>query len=337
MENARHPLPGIDYPRTFQEMDNWFRTEAGGRDYVRRLRWPQGFVCRRCGAIGEPWVTARGVFHCRACAGETSLTAGTIFEGTRKPLRMWFLAMWFVTSQKNGVSALGLQRVLGLGSYETAWTWLHKLRRAMVRPGRDCLTGTVEVDETYVGGPEEGKRGREVETKAIVVVAAEKSGRGVGRIRLRRIGCVRGQPAPLRPGCRGARFCGSHRRMERLLQAGGGRLQAPGHRHQKRGGTGARGHAARPHGRLAAQAVADRHSPRRHPAPASRLLPRRIHFPLQPPALTSSGIALSSPRPTGGCCPSCPVSHDRRPPPRRTWVKGIPTFPEYQSVDDVVL
>ena len=175
MENGSHPVPGIDYPRTFQEMDTWFRTEAGCRDYVRRLRWPEGFVCRRCGAIGEPWVTARGVFHCRACAGETSLTAGTIFEGTRKPLRMWFLAMWFVTSQKNGVSALGLQRVLGLGSYETAWTWLHKLRRAMVRPGRDCLAGTVEVDETYVGGPEVGKRGREVETKAIVVVAAEKA------------------------------------------------------------------------------------------------------------------------------------------------------------------
>ena len=114
MENGRHPVPGIDYPRTFQEMDTWFRTEAGCRDYVRRLRWPEGFVCRRCGAIGEPWVTARGVFHCRACAGETSLTAGTIFEGTRKPLRMWFLAMWFVTGQKNGVSALGLQRVLGL-------------------------------------------------------------------------------------------------------------------------------------------------------------------------------------------------------------------------------
>ena len=173
-------------------MDAWFRTEAGCRDYVRRLRWPEGFVCRRCGAIGEPWVTARGVFHCRACAGETSLTAGTIFEGTRKPLRMWFLAMWLVTSQKNGVSALGLQRVLGLGSYETAWTWLHKLRRAMVRPGRDCLTGTIEVDETYVGGPEVGKRGREVETKAIVVVAAEKSGRAVGRIRLRRVKDVSG-------------------------------------------------------------------------------------------------------------------------------------------------
>jgi transposase-like protein len=100
---------------------------------------------------------------------------------------MWFLAMWFVTSQKNGVSALGLQRALGLGSYETAWTWLHKLRRAMVRPGRDCLTGTVEVDETYVGGPEEGKRGRGAEAKTIVAVAAEKSGRAIGRIRLRRI------------------------------------------------------------------------------------------------------------------------------------------------------
>lgn len=187
METAKHPVPGIDYPRTFQEMDEWFATEAACRDYIRRLRWPDGFVCRRCGTAGEPWVTARGVLHCQACDGETSLTAGTLFQDTRKPLRLWFLAMWFVTSQKNGVSALGLQRVLGLGSYETAWTWLHKLRRAMVRPGRDCLAGAVEVDETYVGGPEDGKSGRETETKAIVAVAAEKSGRGIGRIRLRRI------------------------------------------------------------------------------------------------------------------------------------------------------
>ena len=115
------------------------------------------------------------------------MTAGTIFEGTRKPLRTWFLAIWFVTSQKNGMSALGLQRALGLGSYETSWTWLHKLRRAMVRPGRDHLAGEIEADETYVGGPEEGKRGREVESKAIVAVAAEQRGRGIGRIRLRRV------------------------------------------------------------------------------------------------------------------------------------------------------
>ena len=105
---------------------------------------------------------------------------GTIFEGTRKPLRTWFLAMWFVTSQKNGMSALGLQRALGLGSYETSWTWLHKLRRAMVPPGRDRLAGEIEADETYVGGPEEGKRGRAVESKAIVAVAAEQRGRGIG-------------------------------------------------------------------------------------------------------------------------------------------------------------
>lgn len=97
---------------------------------------------------------------CKACNAETSLTAGTVFQDTRKPLRMWFLAMWFVTSQKNGVSALGLQRVLGLGSYETAWTWLHKLRRAMVRPARERLTGEIEIDETYVGGPEASEPGR---------------------------------------------------------------------------------------------------------------------------------------------------------------------------------
>ena len=132
-------------------------------------------------------MTARGVFRCKACDGSTSLTAGTVFQDTRKPLRTWFLAMWFITSQKNGMSALGLQRALGLGSYETAWTWLHKLRRAMVRPGRDRLTGEVEVDETYVGGPEEGRRGREIEKKSIVVVAAEKNARAIGRIRLKRV------------------------------------------------------------------------------------------------------------------------------------------------------
>jgi len=193
MEKAREtpvavtPGAGVEYPRTFDEMDEWFRTEAGCRAYIQRLRWPEGFVCGRCGVVGEPWVTARGVFRCKTCDGSTSLTAGTVFQDTRKPLRTWFLAMWFITSQKNGVSALGLQRVLGLGSYETAWTWLHKLRRAMVRPGRDLLTGEVEIDETFVGGPEEGKRGREIEKKSIVVVAAEKNGRGIGRIRLKHI------------------------------------------------------------------------------------------------------------------------------------------------------
>jgi transposase-like protein len=100
---------------------------------------------------------------------------------------MWFRAMWWVTSQKNGVSALGLQRVLGLGSYPTAWGWLHKLRRAMVRPGRDRLSGNIEVDETYVGGSEEGVVGRQTERKTLIVVAAQENGRGIGRVRMRRI------------------------------------------------------------------------------------------------------------------------------------------------------
>ena len=120
------------------------------------------------------------------------MTAGTILERTQKPLRVWFQAMWYVTSQKSGGSALGLQQVLGLGSYQTAWSWLHKLRRAMVRPSRDRLQGCVEMEETYVGGNEEGVRGRQTEDQAIVVVAAEQDGRGIGRIRLRRVPDVSG-------------------------------------------------------------------------------------------------------------------------------------------------
>src|SRR3954471_136109 len=144
MEGTKHLTPGVDYPRTFQEFDEWFATEAKCREYIHRLRWPDGFVCQNCGVIGNAWIMSRDRFRCRSCEAETSPTAGTIFADIRKPLRTWFLAMWFVTSQKNGVSALGLQRVLGFGSYETAWTWLHKLRRAMVRPGRDALGGVVE-------------------------------------------------------------------------------------------------------------------------------------------------------------------------------------------------
>jgi hypothetical protein len=115
------------------------------------------------------------------------VTAGTIFQDTRTSLRLWFQAIWWVVSQKNGVSALGLQRVLGLKSYQTAWTWLHKLRRAMVRPGRDLLTGRVEVDECYLGGLEEGLPGRLNLKKALIVVAAQEDGPGIGRIRMRQI------------------------------------------------------------------------------------------------------------------------------------------------------
>jgi hypothetical protein len=124
MQSDSRPVAGVDYPRTFQEMDQWFRDDDACRAYIRRLRWPDGFICPHCGVSGEPWLMSDALLRCCSCRARTSLTAGTIFEGTRKPLRTWFMAMWFVTSQKNGVSALGLQRVLGLGGYETASTWL---------------------------------------------------------------------------------------------------------------------------------------------------------------------------------------------------------------------
>jgi len=187
MDEAGRPEAGVDFPRTFQEFLSWFGSEDRCRDYLIKVRWPLGFQCPHCSARQQPWITARRYLHCRSCGSEISVTAGTLFERTRRPLRDWYLAIWLVTSQKHGLSALGLQRTLGLGSYQTAWTWMHKLRRAMVRPGRDRLTEAVEVDETYVGGPEEHLHGREIEDKAIVVIAAEVRGRKAGRIRLRRV------------------------------------------------------------------------------------------------------------------------------------------------------
>jgi transposase-like protein len=179
-------MAGRDYPGTLQEFDRWFSSEGACAEYVRRLRWAEGFRCLSCGGA-KAWPTQRSQLRCAACQRQTSVIAGTVLEGTRKPLRMWFQAMWYVTNQKHGVSALGLQRALGLGSYQTAWSWLHKLRRAMVRPGRDRLAGEVEVDETYVGGVERGVTGRETETKAVVVVAAEVAGSGIGRIRMSQV------------------------------------------------------------------------------------------------------------------------------------------------------
>lgn len=169
------------------EFQDRFRTDEACRAYLAQVRWPRGFVCPACGQ-SEAWAIHRGLQVCRNCRKETSVTAGTIFQDTRKPLRQWFQAMWHVTNQKHGVSALGLQAALGLGSYHTAWTWLHKLRRAMVRPGRDRLAGLIEVDEVFIGGEKSGKPGRGAAGKSLVLVAAQEVGpRKIGRIRLRRI------------------------------------------------------------------------------------------------------------------------------------------------------
>jgi len=174
-----------DYPRTLMELERRFSDEAACRGYLFALRWPQGFVCPACGERGA--AIRRDLWRCERCGRETSVMAGTIFQDSKLPLTIWFRAMWQVTSQKNGISALGLQRVLGLGSYKTAWTLLHKLRRAMVRPGRERLRGVVEVDEAYWGGEESGVRGRQTEDKALIAVAVEADGENIGRIRLRHI------------------------------------------------------------------------------------------------------------------------------------------------------
>ncbi len=175
-----------DYPRTLTEFEDRFATEKACRAYLVQLRWPTGFRCPRCAATGS-WETKRAFLMCSDCGHQTSVTAGTVFHRSHLPLRTWFRAMWWVTNQKHGVSALGLQRLLGLGSYRTAWAWLQKLRRAMMRPGRDSLAGQVEVDETYVGGVEAGGGRRHLGNKALVVIAAQVDGKGIGRIRLRRI------------------------------------------------------------------------------------------------------------------------------------------------------
>ena len=175
-----------DYPRTLLELERRFSSEEACIEYLAALRWPAGWACPRCAGV-DAWSIRRARWLCDHCRYEMSVTAGTIFQDTHLPLTLWFRAMWQITSQKNGISALGLQRVLGLGSYKTAWAMLHKLRHAMVRPGRDPLAGVVEVDEAYWGGEETGATGRQTELKTRIIVAAEEDGNGIGRIRLRTI------------------------------------------------------------------------------------------------------------------------------------------------------
>ena len=187
------PMPGKDYPQTWNEFLDWFGTEEACLAYLERLRWSNGFVCPSCGCAGEAYRATRTRLMCPSCQHQSSVTAGTIFDKTRTPLRVWLAAAWYLTNQKQGVSALGLQRVLGLGSYQTAWTMLHRLRRAMVRPGREHLKGAVEVDETYLSitdrqAPISPKGRKSSTSKVLVVMAVEMlEPKGFGRSRLRRV------------------------------------------------------------------------------------------------------------------------------------------------------
>lgn len=171
------------YPANMMGFMDMFPDEPSCLEYLSMVRWPNGYVCQRCGGR-DAWKMSSGLYRCEDCRYAGSVISGTLFQDTRKPLRLWFQAVWYVVSQKNGVSALGLQKALGLGSYHTAWEWLHKLRRAMVRPNRDRLTGIVEMDETVIGGVHEGRLGRGDPRKALVLIAAEEAESGIGRIRL---------------------------------------------------------------------------------------------------------------------------------------------------------
>lgn len=192
-ENHQLPVAGQDYPKTWSQFMDWFHTEQACLDYLERLRWPKEFICPKCGVISTPVKTSRNRLVCQSCKHQASVTAGTIFDKTRTPLKVWLAAAWYITNQKQGVSALGLQRVLGLGSYQTAWAMLHRFRRAMIRPGRDLLNGLVEVDETFIAigdkaQPANAKGRKSHTTKTLVVIGVEMlEPKGFGCIRLRRI------------------------------------------------------------------------------------------------------------------------------------------------------
>ncbi len=180
------PRAGSHYPRSVGELQAWFRTDADCLDYLEWLRWPAGFSCPGCGHDGG-WRLSDGRFMCCGCGGRTSVTAGTIFDRTRTPLTVWFTACWLFATGKDGISALSLKRTLEIGSYQTAWAMLHRLRSVLVRPGRDRLAGLVEVDETYIGGEEPGLRGGRARGKKVLTgIAVEvREPKEMGRCRMR--------------------------------------------------------------------------------------------------------------------------------------------------------
>lgn len=176
----------MDYPGNQMAFESRFRTEQDCVDYIKSIRWPNGFECSVCGSI-RYWEKNKNRYECKDCHSETTVKSGTIFHKSTKPLLIWFRAMWWMVAQKNGVSAKGLQKILGLGSYRTSWTWLHKFRRLMVLSTRTKLEGIIEVDEVMIGGKVTGKRGRGAEGKSLIAVAVEVKGRKTGRVRISKI------------------------------------------------------------------------------------------------------------------------------------------------------
>jgi transposase-like protein len=180
-----YPRAGAHYPRSTGEFLAWFGTDEDCLDYLEWLRWPGGFACPYCGNAGG-WRLADGRVECGDCSRRTSVTAGTIFGKTRTPLTVWFHACWLFATAKDGISAQYLQRALEIGSYQTAWAMLHRLRSALVRPGRGRLAGTAEAGETFIGGEEHGLRGGRQPGKKVLTGIAVEIGepKGIGRCRM---------------------------------------------------------------------------------------------------------------------------------------------------------
>jgi transposase-like protein len=176
----------LPYPKSIMEFQRTFQSERDCEEYLFKSRWPNGFVCPECGDK-EFYYTSKRLFKCKEHGHVTSITSGTVMHRTKQPLLLWFWATYLMTTGTPGISAVQLQRKLGLKRYEPVFNILHKLRAAMIRHDRDRIKGTVEVDETYIGGPTTGgKRGRGTK-KSIVVATVEHKGKFMGRIRLRKI------------------------------------------------------------------------------------------------------------------------------------------------------
>jgi len=281
-----------DFPKTLAQFQAQFRDEAACRRYLAACRWPEGYQCRRCQHRVAFELPRRGLWQCKACGHQSSVTAGTVLHGTRTPLTQWFWAAYLVTTHTPGLSALQLQRQLGIDRYETAWAILHKLRRAMVRPDREPLKHQVEVDETYIGGPEVGLRGgRQLVDKALVVAAVEVRGTASGRVRLQVVPDASGASLTgfvrnaVEHGARRhrwlARLCASHhdgvspsRPHPRRSQAGGEALAAgaPGLRQPQGGLVGTHHGVAGAHLQVYLDEFTFRFNRRRTPMAAFQML-----------------------------------------------------------------
>ena len=284
-------MPRPTYPRTVPEFNRFFPDEQACLDYLAACRWPDGFRCPRCGHDEAFVLPRRRLWQCKSCAYQVSVTAGTILHRTRTSLLTWFWAAYWMTAHKPGLSALQLQHMLGLPSYATAWLILHKLRRAMVNANREPLAGTIEIDETFIGGEQLGLRGGRqlVDRKALMVaVAVEVRGEGSGRCRIEVI------PDAAAPTLSG--FIVRNVRLGSTILSDGYRgytgehgVIASGYVHLPRtqesfrlaGTEDVVPHAHRAISNL--EGLAARYAPRRRGRPSAGLS-RRVRVPLEPPA-----------------------------------------------------